>query len=1380
LSSQNNNQQARRFFLAGWLSQLLAMSTLVIAVVAVAVYAFLAVQWMTRPYLGVELSPDMVVIDSNSLLPEESAAYEIGLQEGDQLLAVGGQPLSDDYRLARREVASVMAAYAPGDSIRVRLQRDADAPPPTTNDMQCIASDGAQLCAAIYELSAFPLVDFAVQFGVSWVVAVVALVLAVLILRWRWESLLARLTAIAAGLLAIFSAGMFDFHTAQSVSLTLGVNMLVLIGGVLQMYVWMFPSAPGIVRRQPWLRLVSLALVLGGLVAVNVLLQSGQDPHIPLYISYAFAAVSAIGLFVGMLVRFNNAASPVVRDQCAIVIVSLLLASAPMLVWFISDLLDLAFLQQDLSFHFSLVTPFLLLLPGGVTYALAQDALPQSDTLISRSIVYTIMGIGVVLAYGLVVAGSALFTGSVIQASNPLVIAVTVFLTALIFVPARNMLEKRVNHAYFRTHREYQSRVETLAQELTQVDTLAGIVTAMRDHINDTLAPSHIFLFFPNAEANKYVAHGIPTPETDVRFDMKSPLVELLFRQQRPLHLDPDASLPPELASERARLAVLGAPVLVPLRGQETLGGFMVVGPRQVMERYHYDDLSFMQALADQAALAVERAQVVANLQRRVREMNVLGQVAQAVNFTAEFDDLLELIYTQTNRVIDAPNFYIALRDPYAEEMYYAFYSEDDERISEREGVRWRMGRDLLSEIVRGGQPMRVDNYGHEIVRRGVQSTLDNENLKAWIGVPLNGPSAAIGVMCVGSTALTVTYSDEQLKILWQIADQAATAIDKARLFQETQIRARQLTALNDISTQLATVFQDTDRLLDLITDSAVQILEAEAGSLLMIDTETQYLEFKVAVGSEAEELVGTKLPPGTGLVGTVADRGEPVIVNDTTRDPRWYSGVDHTTTFNTVTLMAAPLLGNAGVIGVLEVINKRDGGVFVEDDKRLLTAFAGQAAIAIENARLFQMTDQQLAARVDELDTMQKIDRELNETLKLQRVLDITLDWALRESGADAGALGMVDAEENLLRIMVHYGYDGNTPMVNEGRWPLDRGVVGRVVRSGQHELVADVSIDRDYVESLPGTYCQLTVPLFTGGEVSGVILLESTQSNAFSLMDLDFVSRLAEHASPAMANARLFAQLERANTSRSKFVSMVAHELKTPMTSIKGYADLLLGGVVGPMNEQQKNFVGTILFNVERMDTLVSDLNDVTKLQTDQMQLHKTPVDFHGIVEETLRPLRDQIAEKSQQIQLNMQDRLPDIYADKNRLIQVLTNLVTNAYKYTPEGGTITITAEPARNTWDPQGASQVLHCSVKDDGLGISEQDQDRLFTAYFRSTNDEALEQPGTGLGLVIVRGIVEQHGGQIWVDSKLGAGSTFHITVPLASAVPEAQERAVSA
>jgi signal transduction histidine kinase len=540
-----------------------------------------------------------------------------------------------------------------------------------------------------------------------------------------------------------------------------------------------------------------------------------------------------------------------------------------------------------------------------------------------------------------------------------------------------------------------------------------------------------------------------------------------------------------------------------------------------------------------------------------------------------------------------------------------------------------------------------------------------------------------------------------------------------------------------------------------------------------------------VVVGGSGEELIGTRIPAGSGLAGATVQRGKSIIVNDPTRDSRWYGemrppdGGDGSTppstddqdgSFHSNAILSVPLMVHARAIGVLQTINKRDGSIFVQEDADLLETFAGQAAIAIENARLFDMTDQQLALRVQELDTMQRIDQELNRTLNLNNVVDITMDWALRKSGAASGALFILDRERHELRIVASYGYPLDSPFGMQGNtdFPAERGVLGRVVRSGQPSLITDVNIDPEYTETLPHCVAQLTVPLFSANQVIGVIILESDQEGELDLLDLDFVARLAEHASPAIVNAQLFSELQHANLARSEFVSMVAHELRNPMTSMKGYTDLLLKGVVGPVNEQQSDFLTTIYSNVNRMETLVSDLNDLTKQQTNNLRLEMFPVDFRNVVLETLRALQRQIEDKGQELILQVPEELPLVMGDQNRLIQIMTNFISNAYKYTPAGGKITISASVTRNVWDPQGAAQVIHCFVRDTGIGMSEDDLNKLFTPYFRSENPKTRDQPGTGLGMTITRGLIEQHGGRVWVESRIEVGTTFHFTIPVAT------------
>jgi len=273
--------------------------------------------------------------------------------------------------------------------------------------------------------------------------------------------------------------------------------------------------------------------------------------------------------------------------------------------------------------------------------------------------------------------------------------------------------------------------------------------------------------------------------------------------------------------------------------------------------------------------------------------------------------------------------------------------------------------------------------------------------------------------------------------------------------------------------------------------------------------------------------------------------------------------------------------------------------------------------------------------------------------------------------------------------------------------------------------------------------------------------------ESISDSLVDIAFLTRLTDHAAIAISNAQLYGEVQRANVAKSDFVAFVAHELKNPMTSIKGYTDLMSAGAVGPISDMQSTFLNTIKTNVERMSTLVSDLNDNSKLEAGRLRLDYKAVEVPPLLDETVRSLKRQIEEKKQTVETVMPEKLPLIWADRIRVVQVLVNLLSNSYKYTPEGGHLEVGAEESANHWDPNGAARVVHIWVKDNGLGMTPEDQKKLFQKFFRSDDAEARKSPGTGLGLNITKSLIELQGGKIWFESEFRAGTTFHITVPVA-------------
>lgn len=411
-----------------------------------------------------------------------------------------------------------------------------------------------------------------------------------------------------------------------------------------------------------------------------------------------------------------------------------------------------------------------------------------------------------------------------------------------------------------------------------------------------------------------------------------------------------------------------------------------------------------------------------------------------------------------------------------------------------------------------------------------------------------------------------------------------------------------------DNESEISLSFTDQEPMLRNILENAVNILNCQAGVLFLMDELTGDLIFSMIMGPVANDLLGQRLRLGTGVAGRAAQSRVPVIENDALRSASDLVGHDKQTGFVSRSLLAVPIQFRGRVLGVVEVINRRDDQPFVEGDRNLLNAFASQAAFGIENARLLTIADKELA----------------------------------------------------------------NT-----------------------------------------------------------------------------------------------YREVQHANLAKSDFVAFVAHEVRNPVASVKGYTELLAAGSVGQVNEMQTNFLNTIRANVERISIVVSELSDSAKIEAGRLRLDFKPVDMPDIVNEVVNSTKRQVEDKQQNVEVNLPSQLPQVWADRLRIGQVLTNLVSNAHKYSPEGGKILVGAEVTRNPWNPEGGEQAVHFWVKDDGIGISAEDQAKIFQQFFRSDDPRAREAAGTGLGLNITKSLVEMMGGRIWFDSEYRKGTTFHFTIPVA-------------
>jgi signal transduction histidine kinase/CheY-like chemotaxis protein len=234
-------------------------------------------------------------------------------------------------------------------------------------------------------------------------------------------------------------------------------------------------------------------------------------------------------------------------------------------------------------------------------------------------------------------------------------------------------------------------------------------------------------------------------------------------------------------------------------------------------------------------------------------------------------------------------------------------------------------------------------------------------------------------------------------------------------------------------------------------------------------------------------------------------------------------------------------------------------------------------------------------------------------------------------------------------------------------------------------------------------------------------------------------------------------------ADRAKNEFVSTVSHELRTPMTAIKGYTDLIISGMVGEINEDQLRFLTVIKNNTDRLTALVDDLLDIARIETGRLRFEPESVRLGDIVKNVVDALASRAESKSHTLTLRIAVGLPEIMADPHRLNQVFTNLVNNAINYTPDGGVINV------EVYFVGGAIRV---DVEDTGIGIATEDLPKIFERFYRVDHPLVHENPGTGLGLPIVKMFVEMHGGRVWVDSEMGNGSRFTVLLPVPTARPE--------
>ncbi len=557
--------------------------------------------------------------------------------------------------------------------------------------------------------------------------------------------------------------------------------------------------------------------------------------------------------------------------------------------------------------------------------------------------------------------------------------------------------------------------------------------------------------------------------------------------------------------------------------------------------------------------------------------------------------------------------------------------------------------------------------------------------------------------------------------------------------------------------------------------------------------------------------------------------------------------------------LYFVPLLVDEQLLGLLIIdVGKTPTS---EEMQALLKAITPCLCSAIYNARTHSKTITQLNATLEEMNIMHRIDEELNDTMALDTVFTMTLDWALRFTNAHVASLALYDATSDNLQVAVDYGYTSTAEQRALLRREYGEGIAHRVARSGLAENIPDVTIDPNYIPLDPNVKSHLSVPVMRENRVVAVISLESHKINGFTDDHQTFVEKLATRAGVAIDNARLFTEttqeriklsqilrniadivlvidMERritlSNTVarsvlrlgpdggigqpfadiithtglnrfflnaieaneriideielpnkrvyhasatpqenigwiivlqditpfkemdalKNELIDTVSHDLKQPLSVMSGYLDLLQ--MFNEFDERSTSFVGMLNQSVQNMRQLIDDLLDLARIESGE-NIKFEPVSIYEIIQSCVEIVKVSAENKQMTLDVEVPTDLPPVRGERGKLRQIFTNLISNAIKYTPPEGHVVVTAELR---------GMMVRVEVKDNGMGISPEDQAHIFDRFYRVRRPETDSIEGTGLGLAIVKKLVESHQGKIGLESRLGEGSTFYVTLPI--------------
>lgn len=706
-----------------------------------------------------------------------------------------------------------------------------------------------------------------------------------------------------------------------------------------------------------------------------------------------------------------------------------------------------------------------------------------------------------------------------------------------------------------------------------------------------------------------------------------------------------------------------------------------------------------------------------------------LLRIATAIETAATLDELLMLALNEFVQGLGVSLCGVLLLDASGETI--ALVSTFPPRVSLPPPIPLR-DLPLMQNSLQQRQSLQIADVA-EILQQGNRSpaainllqTLLEAHVRSLLIIPLVAQDRVIGALAFATLQQPRRFDEQEVSIARLMSSQLAAAITAFRTIEEAEHRNAELATLNDIAAAVNSLLDPRD-IYHLVMEKINQFFRVDAGSLLMLDEETGELVFVMTLEEGQEKLVGMRVPPGLGIAGYVARTQQYAIVHDPDNDPRFYRAVSEGIGYDVKSILCVPIVVKGRTIGVIELLNKRTGH-FTEEEAVRLNRMAATIGIALENARLFQ----QVSTVRDRFEAI------VNSTS--DGILMADMRGVIVASNLAAARLFYRSRDELISRRIDDMIAElmARAQVVEEPAW-LNDGAPHRVV---------EIELADGPVRYLRHTI--LPVRDAGGMQIGQLALFENIEKE------------------------RELARL------REDYIGMLIHDLRAPLTAIMNGIMMVQRGLGGPISPQQQELLSIAHQGSQAMLEMVNTLLDISKMEQGRMTLNLEPLSPYAVVDEAIDRLQAYAQQRQITLTQDLTVGLPPIEADREKIVRVLQNLIDNAVKFSPTGGSVTIGARHLSLSAETSGgmhpsiplalpplpAGEWLIYWVRDEGPGIPPQYHARIFEKFGQVQQHKA---HGTGLGLTFCKLAVEAHQGQIWLRSREGMGSTFAFALPVRS------------